>query len=128
LKYILIILIFISNNLFSQNVLIGKVFDKDKNIIDGATIYLSKIENNDYISHTTSDENGSFTIYSKKNNVKFTINAMGYKTIEKVIIYDPSIDTLHFSFEMEIEDDDETGESAGEESTAEPAKESHNKA
>jgi phage terminase small subunit len=31
-------------------------------------------------------------------------------------------------FEMEIEDDDETGESAGEESTAEPAKESHNKA
>lgn len=103
MKYILIILIFISNNVFSQNVLIGKVFDKDKNIIDGATIYLSKIENNDYISHTTSDENGSFTIYSKKNNVKFTINAMGYKTIEKVIIYDPSIDTLHFSFEMEIE-------------------------
>lgn len=39
----------------------------------------------------------------QKNNVKFTINALGYKTIEKVIIFDPSIDTLHFSFEMEIE-------------------------
>lgn len=66
MKYILIILIFISNNLFSQNILTGKVIDKDKNIIDGATIYLSKIDNNDYISHTTSDENGSFTINSKK--------------------------------------------------------------
>ena len=81
----------------------GKVIGKDKNIIAGATIYLSKVENNDNVSYSTTDDDGLFTISFKKNNVKITINALGYKLIEKLIVYDSSIDTLKFTFEMEIE-------------------------
>ena len=81
----------------------GKVIGKDKNIIAGATIYLSKVENNDNVSYSTTDDDGLFTISFKKNNVKITINALGYKSIEKLIVYDSSIDTLKYTFEMEIE-------------------------
>jgi hypothetical protein len=103
LKYILLVLIFLSNISFSQNILLGKVIGKDKNIIAGATIYLSKVENNDNVSYSTTDDDGLFTISFKKNNVKITINALGYKSIEKLIVYDSSIDTLKYTFEMEIE-------------------------
>ena len=103
MKYILLVLIFLSNISFSQNILLGKVIGKDKNIIAGATIYLSKVENNDNVSYSTTDDDGLFTISFKKNNVKITINALGYKSIEKLIVYDSSIDTLKYTFEMEIE-------------------------
>ena len=103
MKYILLVLLFLSNISFSQNILLGKVIGKDENIITGATIYLSKVDNNDNLSYSTSDDDGLFTINFKKNNVKITINALGYKSIEKLFVYDSSIDTLKFTFEMEIE-------------------------
>ena len=59
-----------SNISFSQNILLGKVIGKDKNIIAGATIYLSKVENNDNVSYSTTDDDGLFTISFNKNNVK----------------------------------------------------------
>ena len=87
MKYILLVLLFLSNISFSQNILLGKVIGKDENIITGATIYLSKVDNNDNLSYSTSDDDGLFTINFKKNNVKITINALGYKSIEKLFVY-----------------------------------------
>ncbi|MBP6759420.1 MAG: carboxypeptidase-like regulatory domain-containing protein [Flavobacterium sp.] len=61
---------------FSQNVLKGKIFDKDNIPLDGVNIYFDGTT-----FSTISDANGNFTIkYEPNANTILVISSMGYQT------------------------------------------------
>lgn len=75
-KYIFLLFLFSFFTVFSQNVLKGKIFDKDNIPLDGVNIYFDGTT-----FSTISDTNGNFAIkYEPNVNNILVISSMGYQT------------------------------------------------
>ena len=66
---------------FSQHKIEGFVKDNNSNSIDGANIILKKIDNEETVTYTTSNNKGAFDLETKTGNYILKISYIGYKTI-----------------------------------------------
>ena len=78
-KLILLAIIFLSGNIYSQYSLIGKIIDNSGQPVIGASVFLKESS-----SGSSSDINGQYSIQNiDKGNYNLTISIVGFKTISE---------------------------------------------
>ncbi|KAB1156627.1 outer membrane beta-barrel protein [Flavobacterium luteum] len=87
-RYFLLVILFFSFSVFSQNsvVIKGKILDKNTQVpLEAATVYLTTVKDSTVIDYTITDKNGFFKINTKKISslVFFKISYVGYQTFKQ---------------------------------------------
>lgn len=84
MKFILLVLVFfLPLSLFTQNAFTGKVLDKTKNPIIGASIYLLSAKDSTVLSGAVTDSKGLFKIDFKAGDYILKITSIGMQTYTK---------------------------------------------
>ena len=86
-KLILLTIVFISGNFYSQYSLSGKIIDNSGDPVIGASVFIKESS-----SGSSSDINGQYSIKNiKKGNYNLTISIVGFKTISETIAIQSNI-------------------------------------
>ena len=86
-KLILLTIVFISGNFYSQYSLSGKIIDNSGDPVIGASVFIKESS-----SGSSSDINGQYSIKNiEKGNYNLTISIVGFKTISETITIQSNI-------------------------------------